>query len=251
MKKADLYEAIFRRKSIRKYDLTPLDENTITEISAYMKSLNPMYHDIKTEIKILSQNDVKQRLMKKAPHYIGVFSENKEGYLTNIGFMLQQVDLFLSANGVGLCWQGLPKPKGEILKSTSLEFVILMAFGNPDEPLYRKNISEFKRKSIEQISDIAGADELLEPVRLAPSSTNSQPWFFTGDKNMFHAYCAKLNPIKAVMFKKLNKIDMGIAMCHLQIAAEHFGKKTEIVFDKEAENNPPKGYYYIASLKVE
>lgn len=251
MKKANLYEAIFRRKSIRKYELTSLDGNTIAEISAHMDDLKPMYDNIKTEMKIISQNDVKQRLMKKAPHYIAVFSENKEGYLSNVGFMLQQMDLFLSANGIGSCFQGIPKPKGEILKSTELEFVIVLAFGKPTEPLHRENISEFKRKPLEQITDISGADELLEPVRIAPSSTNSQPWFFTGGKNIFHAYCAKLNFIKAVMFKKLNKIDMGIAMYHLQISAEHFGKKTEIIFDKEAKDNPPKGYYYIASLKVE
>jgi hypothetical protein len=51
------------------------------------------------------------------------------------------------------------------------------------------------------------------------------------------------------MVKKYIPIDVGIAICHLQIAAEHFGKKTEIVFDKTMKTL--KGHEYIASLKIE
>jgi nitroreductase len=44
----DPYPIIFKRKSIRDYDLTPLDENTLTEISEYTNILKPLYYDIKT-----------------------------------------------------------------------------------------------------------------------------------------------------------------------------------------------------------
>ena len=43
--------------------------------------------------------------------------------------------------------------------------------------------------------------------------------------------------------------DVGIALCHLKLAAEHFGKKTEIVFDKPSEKNP-KEHNYVASLRL-
>jgi nitroreductase len=250
MKKTDIYKTIFKRKSIRNYDLTPLDENMLSEILEYMKTLKPMYKNIKIEMHIISQKDVKRRLMKKAPHYIVVFSENKEGYLTNVGFMLQQMDLYLSAKGIGSCWQGIPKPTQEILKGSKLEFIILIAFGKAKEPLNRKSISEFKRKPLEQITNIFGADELLEPARLAPSAANGQPWFFIGDKGTIHAYSDKPNFLKALLLKKYNEIDMGIAICHLWIAAEHFNMNNEIICDKVAKNNPPDGYYYIATMKI-
>ena len=175
MEKKNFYETIFKRKSIRSYDQDPLDEETIFMIQKYMENLNPIYSDIETELKIVSGDQVKTRMMKRAPHYIAVFSENKEGYLTNIGYMLQQMDLFLSTNGIGCCWQGIPKPKKEILMSSNLEFIILFAFGRPKEPLHRSNISEFKRKPMDEITDIEGADDLLEAARIAPSATNSQP----------------------------------------------------------------------------
>ena len=70
----NLYEAIFKRKSIREYDLTPLDGHTLAEIMAYMSALKPMYDDIKIEMKLVSQKDVKGLLLAKAPHYLAVLS---------------------------------------------------------------------------------------------------------------------------------------------------------------------------------
>ena len=235
MQKNDLYDTIFQRKSIRRYDLTPLDNNRMTEISRYMDNLEPMYSDIKIELKILGQDNVKRRMMKKAPHYLAVFSQAKEGYLANVGFMLQQMDLFFSANGIGSCWQGIPKPNKDVLNSSNLEFIILIAFGNPGEPLHR-DVSEFKRKKLKEISNVNGAEEFLAAARLAPFGSG-QPWFFTGDENIIHAYSTKPNFIIGFLAKKYIPLDVGIALCHLKIAAEHFGKKTEIVFDKPTEKN--------------
>jgi hypothetical protein len=95
MVKNELYSIIFKRKSIRSFDLTSIDNDTLTDISNYLRSLKSIYNDIKIELKIISPDMVKRRMMKKALHYIAVFSESKDGYLTNVGFMLQQIDLFL------------------------------------------------------------------------------------------------------------------------------------------------------------
>ena len=249
MEKETLYETIFKRKSIRNYDLTPLDQSMLNTISYHLNNLESIYEDIKTEFKIIGTDYVKRRTMKKAPHYIAAFSEAKEGYLTNIGFMLQQMDLFLSANGIGSCWQGIPKPKKEVFESSNLEYIILLAFGKSKEPLHQRNISEFKRKLLKEISDVTGADELIEAARISPSATNSQPWFFSGDKNLIHVYSIEPGFIKGLMTKKYIPIDVGIALYHLKLAAEYFGKKAEIVFDKAAPDNSSKGYNYIASLK--
>lgn len=251
MEKKNFYETIFKRKSIRSYDPDSLDEETIFMIQKYMENLSPLYPDIETELKIVSGDQVKTRMMKRAPHYIAVFSENKEGYLTNIGYMLQQMDLFLSTNGIGCCWQGIPKPKKGILMSSNLEFIILFAFGRPKEPLHRSNISEFKRKPMDEITDIEGADDLLEAARIAPSATNSQPWFFTGSKNKINVYCVQSKFLKARLLKKWNQIDVGIAIFHICTATEHSGKSVEIISDRTELNNPPEGYYYIATLKIE
>ena len=245
-----LYETIFKRKSIREYDLAPLDGHTLAEIMAHTNALKPIYDGIKIEVKLLSQKDVKGLFLAKAPHYLAVFSEAKDGYLTNVGFMLQQMDLFFSANGIGSCWQGMPKPTKEILNRSKLEFVILLAFGRPKEKLHRESVSEFKRKPLGEITDIKGADELLEPARLAPSAMNRQQWFFTGNARTIHAYRAKSSFLTAFMFDRMSKISVGIAICHVWIAAKHFAKEVEFMSDKEAQKNPPSGHEYVISIKI-
>ena len=245
-----LYETIFKRKSIRKYQLTPLDDSTLLDFTKHIEGLVPLYPNIVTEIKVVSSSDVKGYFQAKAPYFLAAFSEVKDGYLTDMGFMLQQMDLFFSANGIGSCWQGVLKPTGELRTNRNLEFVISLAFGSPGEKLHRESINEFKRKSLEQIRNTKGIDELMDPVRLAPSASNNQPWFFTGEDNLIHAYAVKPGFIKVDIMEKLHRVDMGIAICHLWIVTRHFGKKFEIVENPAARDNPPKGYYYIASLKI-
>jgi nitroreductase len=244
------YEAIFKRKSIRQYDLTPLDVHTLAEIMARMGASRPLFDGIKIETKLLLQKDVRRFFSAKAPHYLAVFSEAKDGYLANAGFMLQQMDLFFSTNGIGSCWQGIPRPTKEFLKSSKLEFVILLAFGRPIERLHRESISEFERKPLGEITDIKGADEFLEPARLAPSAMDRQQWFFTGSPSAIHAYRAKPSFLTALMLERMSKISMGIAIYHVWIAAKHFGKEVEFVTDKEAQNNPPAGHDYVITIKI-
>jgi hypothetical protein len=245
----DLYPAIFKRKSIRKYDLTPLSDEALARISRFLQGLDRMDEGIKTELKIVSTGQVKRRIMKAAPHYVAAFSEVEHGYLSNIGFMLQQADLFFSAGDLGSCWQAIPKPTEDVLLSSNLEFVILMAFGNAKEPLHRTSVSEFKRKSLPEITDIKGVDELLEAVRLAPTPSNS-PYFFTGDEDLIHVYL-KPSLIRSLVAKKLLYVEVGIAICHLYVAAKHFGKKAKVEFDEKADMEPPRNLEYIASLNIE
>ena len=251
MKDEDLYAAIFKRKSVRNFDLTALDQNVLDEIWQKLGSLEPMSPDIKTEFKIVPSEKVSTRIMKRAPHYVAAFSEAKGAYASNVGFLLQQMDLYFSASGFGSCWQGIPRPAKDVVESSNLEFVILMAFGNPSETLHRASASEFKRKPLSEITDIQGADELLEPARLAPSAVNRQNWYFTGDKTVVHAYSFKPGFLRNLLEGKYFPINVGIAMYHLQLAAKHFGRKATVVFEEEKEKNPTRDRDYIASLKIE
>jgi len=245
----DLYPMIFRRKSIRTYDMAPLNEKVLQKVSDSLSTLHPMCEDIKTEFTIISHNQVR-RAMKKAPYYIAVFSEKKAQYLTNIGFMLQQMDLFFSANKIGSCWKGIPQPIKKVKENSNLEFVILMAFGNTKETLYRMNVSEFNRKPLSKIININGMKELLDAARLAPSSTNCQAWYFTGNETTIHAYVGKPGILRRLFATTLLQIDVGIALCHLKIVVERFGKKATISYSPTAQTAPSKGYTYIATLNI-
>lgn len=247
MNNSDYYSTIFKRKSIRKYRNEPLESSKLQNVQNYINGLTPLYSDIKTEIVILSGDEIKTIFPIKAPHFIAVYSEAKDGYMTNAGFILQQLDLFLSANGIGACWLGLASPQKESNSRNGLEYIITLAFGNADEPLHRESISEFKRKSLSEISSVNGGDELLETARLAPSASNSQPWYFSGNADNIIVSRKLPNIIKAALYGKFNQLDMGIALCHLRTAALHMGKTIE--FNKE-NDAVPKGHEYITTVHI-
>lgn len=240
-----LFETIFKRKSIRKMESSPLDQNIMDEVLAQIASLKPMIPGIRTEIRMLKNDDVKGMFKVDAPHYLAIYSEEKDGFATNAGFMLQQLDLFFSAKGIGCCWLGASKPTKNAEPVAGLEFVIILAFGKPVEPLQRKSVAEFKRRSLSEISDIKGSDDLLEPVRLAPSGMNNQSWFYLGNADRIDAYYAK-----SMIYDQMNRVNLGIGLCHLWLSATHQKKAIDFVIERSEEGRTPKGYRYVVSAKL-
>lgn len=239
----NLEEVIYKRQSHRDYNQDSLDKKTLNSIEEFMSNAKRLYPNIKTTSLIVGNENVTNLAMWKAPHYIAIYSEKKEGYLTNVGFIYQQVDLFLQSIGLGSVWLGMGKyrpdekdiPDGE-------EFVILIAFGEVESELYRP-IEDFKRKSLDEISDSGNAN--LEVARLAPSSVNSQPWYFLEEDGHYNVYCEKLNFIKRKILGNLNKIDIGIALAHLYVA-----NRKSFEFFKIDNPTQLKDYYYIGSFKI-
>ncbi len=245
-----LHKTIYIRKSVRKFKNQSLTEDTLPAIKSNFKKLTPLNSSIKTEIRIVSNDEVKGLFFVKAPHYLLFFSEKKTGYLANTGFLLQQMDLYFSSTGYGSCWLGLTKPKKDFSENSNFEFVITLAFGNPNEELHRKSISEFNRKTINENCEGDNHQDIIEAARLAPSATNSQPWFFITEQSSIHCYCIKPGLLKKLLYKKMNRIDMGIALCHLWLAARHKVYSVNFYIDDKAKQNKPEGYYYFRSLRL-
>lgn len=247
----ELYDSIFRRKSVRKYSMDSLSQETIDEISNYLETLEPLCPEIKVKFIFAEHGEIANLLPVRCPHYILMFSETEDNYLFNVGFMGQQIDLYLSARGLGSCWLGLAKPYQEISGTEELDFVIMLGFGEAAEPLYREDVSQFKRKSLSQISSVPGAEELLEPVRLAPSAVNRQPWHFYGTPQRLYVATEKLNPVTYPIYNRLNQIDTGIGLCHLVLSAEHLGKSVRFQFCDPEKTAPPPGYQYVVTANIE
>jgi len=228
--------------------MAPVPADTLMKLKEYANNTKPLDESIRYEFAYLGSADVKNLLPIKAPHYICLYSEKKGNYLMNAGFLLQQIDLYLSDNNLGSCWLGMAKPSKEVpVLMNGLEFVIMLAFGNTTEPIHRANSSEFKRKDLSKISSVAGADELLEPVRLAPSASNTQTWFFSGDLDVITVSRKKLNLLKAPLYGKMNQIDIGIALFHLWLSLDHQGKVVSYLFEKDTA---PNGHEFMVKAKI-
>ncbi|MBQ6098269.1 MAG: nitroreductase [Methanobrevibacter sp.] len=228
----DLKNQIYLRKSCRVYLDDEIDMNPIID---FISTVKPLNNEIEYHYEILTVNEVNLKTRWKAPYYLAIFSEKKDNYLENVGFVFQQVSLFMQSIGIGSCWVGLGS-----LKVKNPEFVILIAFGKSDK--MTRDISEFKRKPLSEISD--SSDERLKPAQLAPSAVNSQPWYFKSNGEGFDVFQIKQNIIKRQFLKKWNPIDVGIALAHMYVANEN-SFKFEI-----NDVDDIKGYKYCGSLKI-
>ncbi|MCL2361993.1 MAG: nitroreductase [Defluviitaleaceae bacterium] len=228
-------DLIRKRKSIRKYDPAPLDAAILERVRSLFERVKPLYPEIPYSIEIASKT--KGMFNIKAPQYLIFGSEEKEGFLENIGFIGQQIDLLLSEMGIGTCWLGAAKPTEK--EDSPLPHVISMSFGIPAEPLHRES-SEYKRKPLLDISE--GTDPRLEAARLAPSAINAQNWYFIAEGGKIHCYRKKANPLLGLMFNRMHTIDLGIAICHIAEESKNFS------FIKET--NPPvrKGCVYTGTV---
>jgi len=227
-----LNEMIYHRKSCRSFTNVPVDAAAIETIKAFpMKALYP---EIKVRWNIVPRDQVKCICPWTTPQLITIYSEEAEGYLENIGFLFQQMDLYLQTLGLGVCWLGMGRLNPKTTTGVEgMKFVIMLAFGHPKGDQIRHDLKSFKRKSMEQIMD--KADPRLEPARLAPSAVNSQPWYFTHEGNTIHVYCAK----------KGSRLDAGIALAHLYVSSE----ETFRFFTADHITNLP-GYTYIGSVTL-
>jgi nitroreductase len=245
MEDSNLYQTIFRRKSIRNFDPSPLDHETLDLVASQFNKLEPMVPGIRTEMRLMTNQDVRGMFKVDAPHFLAIFSEQKDGYLLNAGFIMQQMDLFLSASGIGSCWQGGPKPTKGLRSVAGLEFVVLLAFGRPKEKVHRESVSEFKRKQLSEITDIKGRGDLLEPARLAPSGMNAQPWFFTDGNGAINAYYHK-----SIIGDHMNQISVGISLCHIWLTSRHLMRNAEISIGPSSPGEGHRRYAYAASIKL-
>jgi hypothetical protein len=125
----------------------------------------------------------------------------------------------------------------------------MLAFGAPAEAVHRKEPSEFKRKAAGEITGVAGVEGLVEALRLAPSAVNRQPWYLAGDSSALRLCGKKNNMLQKMMFGDMPRADMGIALCHLWLAAEKHGIFQG--FEREpAPNDIPDGFEYVTSVKL-
>ncbi len=227
-----LQEMIFHRKSCRSFTNVPVDAATMETIKAF--SMTPLYPEIKVHWDIVPRNQVKCICPWTTPQLITIYSEKKEGYLENVGFLFQQMDLYLQTLGLGVCWLGMgkmnPKTTTEV---EGMKFVIMLAFGYPKGDQLRHDLKGFKRKPLEQITD--QADSRLEPARLAPSAVNSQPWYFVHEGDRIHVYSNLRG----------SRLDAGIALAHLYVANEESFR-----FFKTEKMTDLPGYSYIGSTSL-
>ncbi len=225
-----LYEMIFKRKSFHIFpDIDEkITQEELKEIKETFKNLKPLLKDIRVDIKIVPANETNCK--RKEEYCILFYSEKKDNYLQNIGYIGEQLDLYLSSMNIGSLWFGIGKVTEQY---NGLDFVIMIAISKMSEDKFRKDMFKSNRKKLEEIWYTDKYQSIGNIVRYAPSSCNSQPWIVELEDNKLMVFRYKMKgkrgimPIKDVNY--YNKIDIGIFILFLDVCLE----KEKILFKKE------------------
>lgn len=268
----NIIEAIRSRRSVRTFDgtaLRPEDAEKILDfagkadnpynIPVTWKLLNAKEHDLKSPV-IVGTDIYIAGKMNRVPHAEEAF-----------GYSFERIVLFAESIGVGTTWiagtmnreafeQAMAVTGDEVMPCVS-------PLGYPArsmslrETMMRKGIKADSRFSFGELFYDGSLDrplteekagklqDVLAAVRLAPSAVNKQPWrvVVCGGKAHFYE-----KPSKGYVSKDgwdLQKIDMGIALCHFDLAAAECGLEVSLEI-----NDPgikvPEDTQYLATYTV-
>ncbi len=232
----DLFHSINRRKSCRKYDMKSLNEEQLLEIREVIKEFDILNN---TAFNYRLETKIKGKFLVEAPHYLIISGKGEPGELENIGFLFEHLILWFDEHDIGSVWLG---------SATGIEEnkndIIGIAFGYSTESVHREE-NQFKRKKLKEITN-APDDPYMKAILYAPSGMNLQPWYFEKSDDHVLVYKQKLKlPFSKIY--KLTDLDMGIALCHYQIASKKFNK--EFHFERKEDNFSKKGYVLFGEIK--
>ncbi|MBF0449846.1 MAG: nitroreductase family protein [Candidatus Magnetomorum sp.] len=270
-------DVIAARSSCRSYIEDPIPIEKQNKINDFFKDhITGPFHSTARFILVSATKDDTDALknlgtygfIKGASGFIiGAVDKHSEKNMEDYGYVMEKIILLATDLELGTCWIGgsfnkssfaqkMDIKDNEMLpavaaignkreKRTAVDSIIRWAAGSknrqPGEHLF---FSDTLETPLTQ--KMAGDYALpLEMVRLGPSASNKQPWRIVKDNNqpIFHFYLQRSKSysrnFKLLKWADLQRIDMGIAMCHFELSANEIGLNGRWhVADPELSNVP-------------
>ncbi|GAA0084113.1 nitroreductase family protein [Clostridium sp. CTA-7] len=255
-------EIIKSRYSVRNYSDKPLSDKIIKDLEDYISKLdNPFKINIRISLikKDSFKNEIKlgtYGVIKGANYYLVAACEEKDFALEALGYTLEKVILYCTSLGLGTVWLGGTFSRGDFAKAINLKDNEILPIVSPvgyeggkksllaslignNKNNRKKYLELFFNESFNIPLSIENAKEYgeaLEMVRLAPSAVNKQPWRIIKVNKDIHVYTnGKVD---------MNRIDIGIALCHFDL----YTKEKEINGEFKFMNvNIQSKYEYVIS----
>ena len=268
-------ESVNARYSVRNYSDRPIDAETRQAIEDFINDLdNPFASQV--NFHYLDQNamQVQEKLgtygvIKGARQYIGTTIKSEPEALEAVGYELEAVMLYLANQGIGTCWLGGTFDRAGFASAMNVGedeiFPIITPYGYPavkkhvKEVMMRKLIKADQRKVWQEIffhndfntaltqAQAADLEFALEMVRLAPSASNKQPWRVVLTDTGCHFYEYKEPGYSDRFPYDIQRIDMGIAACHFDLAVTEKNITGHFETNIAPEMECPKNIEYVFS----
>lgn len=160
-----------------------------------------------------------------------------------VGYTGEGIILEATALGLDTCWVGgffRPEIAGSLMKMSNNERVLAVTpvgYARESESWEEKSMTRFGRshnrlplsKLVRGLPREKWPDWVnisLEAARLAPSAANRQPWGFDVQENSITVFVRTGGP----GFNVSKRLDCGIAMLHLEVAAADRGRRGQWEF---------------------
>ena len=136
-------DLLIKRRSFHKFsEVLPINDDELSMILSFCDNVTPLFKDIKFHIELVDETKINDA--KGASHGLIFYSEKKDNYLLNIGYIGEQIDLFLQQNNFGTLWYGFGKDKSNT--ATDLDFVSFYYFQKLIHLLLEKMLANLKEK---------------------------------------------------------------------------------------------------------
>lgn len=208
-------------------------------------------------------------MIKGAQEYIAGVVGKARYNLENYGYMFETIILAATNLNLGTCWLGGTFSRSQFSKLIQLQeyekIPAVSPVGYPDtrrlKEKFIRTIAKAKvRKPWEQLffngdfeskldkDQIGNYKIVLEMVRIGPSAGNKQPWRILKEKeqNNYHFYVKYSSERKLLPYNQFVRLDIGIAVCHFDLAVKELGIEGKWEF-KEPNIEHPKDFNYTIS----
>ena len=269
----NIKELVKNRRSVRTYDGRVITADDKAKLCAFMENIKNPY-GINVEFKFMNADEhgLKCPVVVGTDLYIGGKIKRVPSAFEAFGYSFEMLVLYAQSLGIGTVWLGGTMNRSAYEAAMELSEDEMMPCATPlgytakkmslRESIMRKAIKADERLPFEALFYDGSFDvplnektagELaypLEMVRWAPSAVNKQPWRAVVEGNAVHFYMKRSSGFGKHEELDMQRIDMGIAMCHFDLAAQELGMKPSF-----SQNDPglphDDGTVYIASYRME
>jgi len=283
--KQSITELIRRRFSCRSYDPRPVEPELRDRLSEVLatSTTGPLGTGARFELVSAGEGDLTALkglgtygIIKGCHGFIIGAAQRGEHNMEDYGYLLEQAILFATDIGLGTCWLGGTFKKSSFSQKISLKegevLPAVAAVGYVAEkprwydPLIRRSAGADKRLSWDELVFDGTFDKRLsvdtcgqfatplEMVRLGPSASNKQPWRIIRDGRKWHFYLQRTRGYgerNRALFKlaDMQRVDMGIAMCHFDLTLREMGLSGEWLLDEPNVEKPDELTEYIVTWR--
>lgn len=266
----NILEIIKERRSVRSFEGREIEPETLEKLKTYAENIENPY-GIPVEFRYLDakEHGLTSPVVVGTEFYAAGKIPMEKNFSAAFGYSFELFVLKAWELGVGTVWMGGTMNREAFEKAMEVQDGWVMPCSTPlgytapkmsvREKMMRTGIKADTREAFEELffeNDInthltrekAGElEKAFEAVRLAPSAVNKQPWRVVLRGDAVHFYLKRSKGFVYDERLDMQMIDMGIALCHFDLAAKELGINAQFeIADPKLCNDME----YVASYKI-